>query len=221
MDHANDSERVSPSEKGALHKYCPFAEIVKPSMKTQGKYPKGYPEGAVVHFTAGSSAESSLGWGRESGYCFFVIKKDGAILQSFPLDEWGSHAGSSTWGGRTGVSRYFVGIEIDCAGELHKKEDGELYSWFNKKIPAEKARIIEKKKDNAQVGTYEAYTKEQEESLVSLLLWLHNNGPEVFKIDNVVGHDEVAPGRKTDPGGALSMTMPELRKLLQGKVQNG
>jgi len=51
--------------------------------------------------------------------------------------------------------------------------------------------------------------------LFKLLRWLEYNGNGIFKLDFVLGHDEVAPSRKNDPGGSLSMTMPEFRKKLK------
>jgi len=38
-----------------------------------------------------------------------------------------------------------------------------------------------------------------------------------FRADWVAGHDEVSPGRKSDPGGSLSMTMPQFRYMLKKK----
>lgn len=216
-----EMERRSVREPGQNLLWCPLAEIVKPEMSTKGYYPEGHPSGAVVHFTAGRTAESSLSYGREQGYCFFVIAKDGRILQSFPLDRWGYHAGKSSWGKITGVSPHFVGIEIDCAGKLEfNKKEQCWQSWFGRKV-AEPLRRTVAAKDNIEAGTYEKYTPQQEEALIQLLLWLKTNNPEVFSFANVVGHDEVAvpKGRKNDPGGSLSVTMPALREMLSLKYE--
>jgi hypothetical protein len=195
--------------------WCPFAVRRKEKMTVRGKYRKGYPEGAVIHFTAGSSAEGSFQHGLKENFCFFVIHEDGTIWQSFPLDSWGYHAGESFHPklGK-GVSRYLVGIEVSCAGGLTKAKDGSFESWFGRKVPSSQVRSFPKKTGNILAGHYAIFTAEQERSLKKLLQWLKNNNPEVFTYDLVVGHDEVAPNRKNDPGGALSMTMDEFRTAL-------
>ncbi len=208
-----DDSRPSISEPNQKLLFCPLAEIIKPEMKTRGSYPKGYPEGAVIHFTGGASTESSLSYGREQGFCFFMIDKAGRILQSFPLNRWGFHAGPSSWKGLSGVSKHFVGIELDCGGKLQQRADGEFITWFGRVVPEDKRRMVTTQ-DNRKGGYYEKFTQAQEDSLLMLLKWLKRNNPGVFKFANVVGHDEISPGRKIDPGGSLSMTMPELRKAL-------
>lgn len=181
-------------------------------MKMQGEYRKGYPEGAVVHFTAGrcdteQEAKDSLSWGIGEGYMFFVIGPTGVVYQNFPLSHWGHHAGSSSHPDLgSSVSKYLVGIEVACAGRV----DDNGKAWFNKYYPSERLRTV-KASGNRQAGTYVKYTEAQEKALRDLLVWLHKNNPSVFKIDLILGHDEVSPGRKNDPGGSLSVTMPELR----------
>ena len=181
-------------------------------MNTKGKYPKGYPEGAVVHWTSGHYGTHDL---NTPSYVYFLIDHDGKVYQNFPLDEWGHHAGASKHNGRSSVSRYYVGIEITCAGKLDKNRK----SWFGKTYPENETRTVPKK-DNMAAGIYHKYTEAQEESLIELLHWLERNNPKVFMLRNVVGHDEAAvpTGRKNDPGGSLSMTMPELRTLLYKKI---
>lgn len=202
---------VSEPENGKLL-WCPFAIKRKEKMTTQGKYRNSYPEGAVIHFTAGSSAEASFQYGVKKGYCFFVIAENGDIHQAFPLDRWGYHAGVSrhkTLG--SGVSKYLVGIEIANAGKLSKKSDGSYETWFGSKVDAKNVRHYPKKTKNIEAGYYACFTKDQEVSLRRLIKWLKSNNPEVFKYELILGHDEVSPGRKNDPGGSLSMTMEDFR----------
>lgn len=212
-----EPERPSPSAPGAKLLWYPLADTSGPQMKTRGTYAKGYPEGAVVHFTAGrdeseSDAKGSADYGVSQGYVFFVIGPTGKVYQRFPLNKWGYHAGTSSYPGLgSSVSSKVVGIEVACAGKL----DANRKSWFGKTYQSDECRTVSSK-ENVQGGTYKKFTEAQEKSLIQLLVWLKTNNPDVFKVPYIVGHDEVSPGRKNDPGGSLSMTMPELRRRLQG-----
>lgn len=217
-----EPERFGPHEVGKKSLFYPEAEIVRPFMTTRGKYQKGYPRGAIVHFTAGRYGTGALSYGKEMGYCYFLIDFDGKVYQSFPLNEWGYHAGKSQYPGLgSGVSDDLVGIEVCCAGKVEKvliENDTRFKAWFHKN-PKEYFQEHEVRycsaKDNIEVGWYHKYTEAQEESLQHLILWLHSNNPEVFSMDFVLGHDEVSPKRKNDPGGSLSWTMPAFRSKLK------
>lgn len=214
--------------------YPPAIQV--PKMKAQGKHPKGYPEGCVVHFTAGryengfENAKSSCAYGATQGFLYMCMGTDGKIAQPNNLSEWGYHAGESAWvidGKKVkSVSNRFVGMEINNPGRLTLK-NGKYYTYydtaFKNPIDPKNVRVIVKDDDNIQAGAYLPYTKEQEKSLVEFLLWMKFNNPEVFKFENVVGHDECAGvkgigyARKNDPGGALSMTMTKFRALLKAE----
>jgi N-acetyl-anhydromuramyl-L-alanine amidase AmpD len=151
-------------------------------------------------------------------YCTFVISANGSVYQNFPINRWGNHAGSSKYPGvGEWVSSKLVGIELCCAGKLTQVQD-RFVSWFGEEYERSQVNAVVTPRDNWKVGFYHKYTPEQEKSLISLLLWLKKNNPAIFKLDYVLGHDEVAPNRKTDPGGSLSMTMPELRDYLRGQA---
>lgn len=215
-DGQNDDEepeRPSVSEAGAKLKYCPFADQDFPQSRTRGEYSDGYPKGAIVHFTAGrrNGLKNALTYQANQGYTYFVIDEDGNVGQNFPLNEWGYHAGKSHWPSLgSSVSKHLVGIEVQCAGKLNSSNR----SWFGVTYPEEEVRTVSAR-DNMKSGKYLKYTDKQEESLTKLILWLKSNNPEVFNLDLVLGHDEVSPDRKNDPGGALSMTMPEYREFLK------
>jgi len=207
-----------PAEPGGLL-WCPFAETDFPPAPTRGRYEGGYPKGAVVHFTAGrrSGLAQGLRYQVGQGYCYFLIDADGRIGQNFPLDRWGYHAGRSYWRGlKANVSDSLVGIEIQAAGMLEGRP-GAYQSWFRMAVPDQEVRVIASTTANQQVGPYQAYTQAQEAALTRLLLWLHANRPDQFDLDLVLGHDEVSPERKNDPGGALSRSMPDYRQYLKAK----
>lgn len=219
-----ESEQEQPNDSpipivGAKLAWYPKA-IQSSGMKVQGKYRKGGPEGAIVHFTAGrcdteQEARDTLNWGINSGYAFFVIGPTGKVYQNFPLTHWGAHAGKSSWPSLgSSVSEYLVGIEVACAGRLQAGNK----SWFGKVYPADRIRKSGSVA-NIQAGTYVKFTEEQEKSLFDLLVWLKKNDPKVFSTDLILGHDEVSPTRKDDPGASLSMTMPQLRRLISDKAQ--
>ena len=137
------------------------------------------------------------------------------------LRNWGYHAGRSTWIDYENVKTLndkFIGIEVVSAGKVEavdSEANPPLYykTWFGKTLNKEEVREIN--------GEYfHKFTKEQEKSLIDLLVWLYKQNPEVFKIENIVGHCEVSPGRKVDPGGSLSLSMNELRKVVENLSQD-
>ncbi|MBN2000950.1 N-acetylmuramoyl-L-alanine amidase [candidate division KSB1 bacterium] len=214
-------DRPNKTESGQNFLWYPNAEIIEPEMRTRGRYPNGYPLGAIVHYTAGRSlsgdanARNTISWGRQEGYAYFCISNTGNVFQAHPLDRWGSHAGRSSWPGLgEWVSTKLVGIEVCCAGKLTKISNDAYKSWFNEIYQPHLVRHS-RSKDNIKAGYYHKYTDEQEKALIDLILWLKRNNPDVFNFDYVLGHDEVAPDRKNDPGASLSMSMPNFRKLVK------
>jgi N-acetyl-anhydromuramyl-L-alanine amidase AmpD len=193
----------------------------------KGQYKHSYPQGAVVHYTAGRSlkdkedAINTLKSLKSNQYCTFVIARDGTVFQNFPLSHWGQHAGSSSYKSLgEWLSNKLVGIEVCCAGKL--LQGNKTYSsWFQEFYPEELVRIVSTAYLNWVPGAYLKFTPEQEKSLVDLLLWLKRNNPDVFSFDYVLGHDEIAPKRKVDPGGSLSVPMPIFRESLGRKYSMG
>lgn len=200
------------------------------SMVVRGNYANGYPVGAVVHFTAGRSergdrdAEQTMVNGRSDGYLYFCMSSTGKVYQPAPLNKWGSHCGASSYPNLgSSLANKLTGIEICRAGWCEETDEG-FAPWWNKEYPPgspkrtfyNEAEVhkVAKVKNITKAGHYHAYTPAQEASLHKLLLWLHQNNPAIFKIANIVGHDEISPDRKNDPGGALSEFMEDLRERI-------
>ena len=205
-------------------------------MRVRGTYAKGFPVGAIIHSTDGrpNDGAGSVEWAVQEGlYAYFVIGRGGKVFQSFSLTKWAEHAGPTLHPDLGGsLSRKLVGIEIVSAGKLVKVNDDRFRPWYNeaaKKLQddfkADEVRFRDTIGTPTKVGFqtaghYHKFTEEQETALIKLLTWLKQQKPDIFKIENVFGHDEVAIkeghyGRKTDPGGCLSMTMVQLRERLQ------
>lgn len=200
----------------------PIIEELPINVSLKGKYktPTGQPKGVVIHYTAGRSfngradAVNSMQFMASQGLGSMVMDKDGIIYQARNqgFDDVAFHAGKSEWRGKKGLSYYCMGLEICSAGLL----DTDLKTWYGEQMPASITRTVEAH-HNIQKGVYHRFTVEQEEALFNFLMWQIDVNKE-FDIGWIVGHDEVCVphGRKADPGGSLSMSMPELRAVLQG-----
>jgi N-acetyl-anhydromuramyl-L-alanine amidase AmpD len=218
MIFSKEPDRLNLDTKGSKSPWMPpgLATIHTPSMPTRGTYRKGWPEGAVIHFTAGrDNPKATIDYGRSQGYAYLCIGGNGHIYQAHDMRKWGYHAGKSYWKGLgEGCSRYLVGIEVCSAGRLDKIAPGKYRSWFGGTYGEDETRYSAAYQ-NIQKGFYHKYTQDQEEALIKVIKWLYYQAPDIFKIDYVLGHDEVSPGRKDDPGGALSQSMPEFRSYLK------
>jgi N-acetyl-anhydromuramyl-L-alanine amidase AmpD len=187
----------------------------------------------VVHWTAGHRNGLKAGgdFQRSSGMQYLLLDADGNLGQGDPLNVWGYHAGASKYPGVSGtVSDELVGIEVQAAGTLRKHGE-HFYPWWDngKNLPANRISatdvIYSPKRGNIAAGHYHRFTAAQMLAMRRAICWLHLNWPSVFRLSLVVGHDEVSPGRKTDPGAALvtekgeAMTMPEFRDQLADDVR--
>jgi N-acetyl-anhydromuramyl-L-alanine amidase AmpD len=232
------SSSLDPLHDPALYSFgegklwIPWASEMT-SGSRRGTRPKKYPEGAIVHWTAGHRNGLAAGakFMKSSGMNYFLVTKEGEVGQGDPLDQWGYHAGPSSYAGVSGtVSDELVGFEVQAAGVLRKSGDF-FYPWWDEgknlasnRIPISDV-VYSARKANIAPGYYHAFTQEQMQGLRKALCWLHLNKPSVFQIKLILGHDEVSPGRKTDPGAALvdsngnPITMSQFRDIIADDVR--
>lgn len=169
----------------------------------------------VIHFTAGRSATESVDWlasKKAKASAHVVIGRDGSVTQLVPFDRVAWHAGASSWEGLEGMNNYSLGIELDNAGRLTRH--GERWrAWFG--VDYDEADIIQAvhKHETAVCGWHD-YTPEQIDAALQVAGLLM----EKYALRDVVGHEDIAPHRKCDPGPAFPMA--SFRSRLMGRLED-
>ncbi len=167
-----------------------------------GKMTGGTPDSIVIHYTAGSSAESSVRTlcnPRYKASAHVVVGRDGSVTQLVAFDTVAWHAGQSSFNGRDGFNQFSIGIEIDNAGRLTRS--GNVFAaWFGRKYETDD--VVEAVHRNESSTAYwHAYSEAQIETVRELCEALI----ESYPIDTILGHEEVSPQRKSDPGPAFPL----------------
>ena len=153
----------------------------------------------IMHFTSGATAQSSIDFWKtpeaKGASAHFVIDRDGTLYQCRPCNTTCGHAGVSTWhhAGRTftGLNACTIGIEFANAGD-----SSNLINKWSKLPP-----LLAKHKNGGPRCNWERYTTEQIATGKALALALVQR----YTLDAILGHDDIAPDRKVDPGPAFPM----------------
>ena len=156
----------------------------------------------AIHYTAGRNAEESVRWltNRASkASAHLVIGRDGSIIQLVPFDKKVWHAGLSTWEGRVGLNSYSIGIELDNAGSL-QRHGNRWRAWFGDEY--EDNEVLEAvHKNEKEIRGWHIYPAEQIKVALEVGILLVKQ----YNLRDVVGHEDIAPARKIDPGPAFPM----------------
>ncbi|MEA5581775.1 N-acetylmuramoyl-L-alanine amidase [Nodularia harveyana UHCC-0300] len=157
----------------------------------------------VMHYTANTSFDNTVKWfsqRRAKVSSHLVIGRDGRICQMVPFNRMAWHAGQSKWGELESLNRYSIGVELENAGKLERQDDGTWRSWEGKLIPDNEVDILIHKNESIATG-WHTYTKEQISSSIKVAVALHSE----YTFKGILGHDDIAPDRKIDPGPAFPM----------------
>jgi N-acetylmuramoyl-L-alanine amidase len=184
------------------HRLCRDDGTAYPFVRSPNISGKVTHEYLVIHYTAGRTSEGAVSWltnraSRASAH--LVIDRNGEIMQLVPFDRMAWHAGVSSWEGRFGLNRYSLGLELDNAGRLTRK--GENWrAWFQHEYAQESVLQAVHTHGRKSYG-WHLYPPEQIEATleVAQLLVTH------YSLRDVVGHDDISPRRKWDPGPAFPM----------------
>lgn len=158
----------------------------------------------VMHYTAGGSGKLAADFLCQSSTqasAHIVIDRDGTPYQILPFNEVAWHAGPSTWRGRQYCNQYSIGIEIANYGFAHKRADGKYYNAYDGVMDSNLI-IDAAHKNGGGVMGWEIYPADQLNAVEALTRALLLAYPS---INDIAGHDDVAPAIKVDPGPAFPM----------------
>lgn len=156
----------------------------------------------VMHYTAGGSASESINWlanPQAKASAHVVIAKDGSITQMVPFNVIAWHAGKSTWKGVTGLNGHSIGIELDGFGFLGNAGPGK-WKFGGRAIPDADV-LVATHRFGSPKGGWAKYPPKQVEVALRLARLLVAE----YGLQDVIGHDDISPGRKQDPGPAFDM----------------
>jgi N-acetylmuramoyl-L-alanine amidase len=161
------------------------------------------PELLVMHYTATHAASHAINYFRSpqaKASAHLVVDIDGAITQMVPFNRIAHHAGRSNWRSRSACNQYSVGIEIANPGPLRRK--GNAFVDTISSRPWDGGVIEAFHKNGSRDFTHWAeYPSAQLEAVeaVAKAVVAH------YSIKEIVGHDDIAPLRKIDPGPAFPL----------------
>ncbi|MDF2193554.1 N-acetylmuramoyl-L-alanine amidase [Paraflavitalea sp. CAU 1676] len=179
------------------------------------------PDYLVIHYTATDDAAAATNWflntkdNPDKIAAHIVLDLDGTITQLVPFNQKANHAGTSTWDGVDNFNSHSIGIEIVNAGFVEKLSNGS-FKRSTKTYPATIANRIVKAKHKHKFWTAKdnqhwfIFPPAQLQALYKLSKVLIST----YQLVTAVGHDDISPARKPDPGPAFPW--PEFKRQVYG-----
>lgn len=174
------------------------------------------PELIILHYTAGGAAGGSARYLCSAGAgvsAHVVIGRGGEVFQLAPMDRKTWHAGESVWGTRRYCNSYALGIEMANYGPLENR-DGKFFSWSGQQVDPEKVVGPGIHKNGGGEKYWERFPDAQVGRCAQIVAamfkrypkiprpLMRSSWPDLGGAPGVVGHEDVAPLRKIDPGFA-------------------
>lgn len=158
----------------------------------------------VLHYTAsggdnGRGDAEYLSRRAAGASAHLVTGRDASIYQLVDFNRKAWHAGRSSFNGQKNVNNFSIGIEIDNWGWL---TNGRSHSGVE--VPEDQIFYGERH-GRSQWEKYPQAQLDAVEELVALIIETYPS------IKHIVGHEEISPGRKQDPGPALDDFMNMLK----------
>lgn len=176
------------------------------------------PPFVVMHFTAGRTRESTVQHflnPKAEASAHLVVGRDGSVTQCIPFTDVAWHAGVSKWTvyappttGIPGLPRVYeglnshsIGIELVNAGPLERSLDGTYRTYWGQKVPPSDVVVAIHKNETRERG-WHRFPRVQLETTLEILEALFH---AYENLKDLLGHDDIAPQRKVDPGPAFPL----------------
>jgi N-acetylmuramoyl-L-alanine amidase len=181
-------------------------EAAQKPISTKGQ-PMPIRRAVVIHFTAGATGQSSIDFWKEPKQkandigAHIVIERTGEIYQCRSFNKTISHAGTSRWEDpKTGkkyrsCNGFTIGIELANAGR-----DPRVIA-IARRLPGFAGTMKARHRNGGPMVEWEQYPDAQFTSCLNVVKQL----VERYNLDDITGHDCIAPNRKDDPGPAFPM----------------
>lgn len=161
----------------------------------------------VVHFTNGATAQSSINFWKEPASkrkdlgAHIIIDRDGKIFQCRAFNKTIGHAGVSRWDDPKtckhydGCNQFSIGIELANAG------DDPKVIKIAKRLNGYVGTTFAKHRNGGIAKEWESYSEAQFNACVEVSWAIIKQ----YNLDDITGHDCIAPERKNDPGPAFDI----------------
>ncbi len=166
------------------------------------------PRYIVLHNTAGGSVQGSYEYLHSIGYSYHVlVDRKGKPLQCVPFNRAAGHAGKSNWRGRNSLNGFSLGVSAANYGQLTPQVDGAFYNrGKNGKIvtdvfSSDEVVVARHRNGGGKFG-WEKYPDAQVDAMLEICRALVAEYPTII---DIIGHEDIAVGRKVDPGPAFPM----------------
>ena len=173
------------------------------------------PKYLIIHYSASPSLDGTVDWlcRPDSGVsAHIVIGRDGEVVQIAKFNQKAWHCGLSEWNGEEGMNDRSIGIELIGLGYVRKDKDGKFWKG-GREVPIEEVKLATHKNET-DPRYWHKYTDEQIEVCKNVAREIFH----AYNLKEILGHDDIAPTRKTDPGPLFPMD--ELRAfVMAGKDQ--
>jgi len=155
----------------------------------------------IIHGSGGPDLTSALEWSIDPDSktsAHIVIGRNGEVIQLVPLNSSAWHAGASEWDGSSNLNEHSIGIELVNAG-FCQPAGAEWVSTFGKVYL--KSELFFPPGSEEDVG-WQTFPQIQLETAAMVCAALK----KFYNIEQILGHEQVSPGRKWDPGPAFKIT---------------